>query len=78
MPTPFPSRPTSWSAAAPPQPSNQNLEWRCTGCGKLLGVGRDGRLHLRFARGHEYLVGFPVQATCRGCGVLNHANGPAR
>ena len=32
----------------------------------------------RFARGHEYLVGFPVQATCRGCGTLNHATVPAR
>lgn len=53
-------------------------EWRCAGCSKLLGIGRDGRLHLRFARGHEYLVGFPVQATCRGCGTLNHASAPAR
>lgn len=35
-------------------------------------------LHLRFARGHEYLVGFPVQATCRGCGTLNNATAPAR
>jgi len=39
---------------------------------------RDGRTHLRFARGHEYLVGFPVQATCRGCGTLNNATAPAR
>ena len=38
----------------------------------------DGRMHLRFARGHEYLVGFPVQATCRGCGTLNNATAPAR
>jgi hypothetical protein len=28
-------------------------------------------MHLRYARGHEYLVGLPVQATCRGCGTLN-------
>ena len=55
-----------------------NPEWRCTRCEKLLGVCRDGRMHLRFARGHEYLVGFPVQATCRGCGTLNHATAPAR
>lgn len=78
MPTPFPSRPTIWPGTANPQPSNYNLEWRCTGCGKLLGIRRDGRLHLRFARGHEYLVGFPVQATCRGCGTLNHASAPTR
>ena len=33
-------------------------------------------MHLRFARGHEYFVGFPVQATCRGCGTLNQATSP--
>jgi hypothetical protein len=44
----------------------------------LLGVCRDGRMHLRFARGHEYFVGFPVQATCRGCGTLNQATAAAR
>ena len=53
-------------------------EWRCTRCDKLLGVCRDGRMHLRFARGHEYFVGFPVVATCRGCGTLNQAQSPAR
>jgi hypothetical protein len=35
-------------------------------------------MHLRFARGHEYFVGFPVQATCRGCSTLNHATVLAR
>jgi hypothetical protein len=60
------------------QALHPNSEWRCTRCDKLLGVCRDGRMHLRFARGHEYLVGFPVQATCRGCGSLNNATAPAR
>lgn len=81
MPTPFPSRqavPTSWTGAAKTKPSTSNAEWRCTRCGKLLGVRRDGRMHLRFARGHEYFVGFPVGATCRGCGTLNEATAPAR
>jgi hypothetical protein len=82
MPTPFPSRQaasTSWSGAVNTKPNTvTNPEWRCTCCGKLLGVGRDGRMHLRFARGHEYLVGFPVQATCRGCGTLNQATAPTR
>lgn len=41
------------------------------GCQKLLGVVRDGRLHLRFARGYEYLVGFPVTCACPGCHALN-------
>lgn len=46
-------------------------EWRCSSCGKKLGNLRDGRLHLRFARGHEYLVGFPATSVCRGCRTLN-------
>lgn len=49
-------------------------EWRCTRCRKLLGVLHDGRLHLRFARGHEYLVGFPATSVCRGCRTLNELN----
>jgi hypothetical protein len=49
-------------------------EWRCTSCGKLLGVLRDGRLHLRFARGHEYLVGFPATSVCRACRALNECD----
>ena len=66
MPTPFPSRqaaPSSWTGGAKTKPTTPpNSDWRCTRCDKLLGVCRDGRMHLRFARGHEYLVGFPVAA----------------
>ena len=75
MPSPFPSRqpaPSNWASGAKPKPTNSlNSDWRCRSCGKLLGRRLDGRLHLRFARGHEYLVGFPVQATCRRCKTLN-------
>ena len=46
-------------------------EWRCTRCGKLLGLREGDRLHIRFARGHEYLVGFPVTGICRSCRTLN-------
>jgi len=46
-------------------------EWRCTRCGKLLGLREGDRLHIRFARGHEYLVGFPVTSICRSCRTLN-------
>ena len=46
-------------------------EWRCTRCNKLLGLHDGVRLHIRFARSHEYFVGLPVTATCRGCGALN-------
>jgi len=51
-------------------------EWRCSRCGKLLGILRDGRLHLSFARGHEYLVGLPATAACRGCRTLNDLRDP--
>jgi len=53
-------------------------DWRCICCGKLLGIHRDGQMHLSFARGHEYLVNYPATATCRGCGTLNQATGSAR
>ena len=51
-------------------------EWRCTRCGKLLGLMEGDRLHIRFARGHEYLVGFPVTSICRCCRTLNERAGP--
>lgn len=46
-------------------------EWRCSRCGKLLGVHDGNRLHIRFAQGHEYRVGLPVTGICRHCGTLN-------
>jgi len=46
-------------------------EWRCTHCRKLLAVLRGDRVHIRFARGHEYLVAFPVTSVCRSCRTLN-------
>ena len=52
-------------------------EWRCSHCGKLLGIVCERRLHLRFARGHEYLVGFPAISVCRGCRTLNEFADPA-
>jgi len=51
-------------------------EWRCVQCGKLLGVIREERLHIKFARGHEYLVGFPATSVCRGCHSLNELAAP--
>lgn len=80
MPTSSPPRqtePLAKSNPAKPNPTTfQSCDWRCTRCKKLLGVGQHGRMHLRFSRAHEYFVGFPVQATCRGCGTLNEASGP--
>jgi hypothetical protein len=48
-----------------------NEEWRCSQCGKLLGLQRGQRLHIRFGRSHEYLVSAPATGVCRGCGTLN-------
>jgi phage FluMu protein Com len=53
-------------------------EWRCSNCSKKLGSLRNGRLHLRFARGHEYLVGFPATSVCRGCRTLNEIRCPSQ
>ena len=55
MPTPYTSRQpaqTNWTGGAKTKPTPFSPEWRCTRCYKLLGVCRDGRMHLRFARGH--------------------------
>lgn len=51
-------------------------EWRCTHCRKLLGIRDGNRLHLKFSRGHEYLVGMPVTGVCRGCRTLNELTEP--
>ena len=80
MKTPLPSRralPSSIDRDPNTTPvPTESPDWRCTRCDKLLGVCRDSRMHLRFARGHEYFVGYPVIATCRGCGTMNRASVP--
>lgn len=82
MPTPFATCRKSPSSRTGGATVNSQLssisDWRCTRCNKLLGIYRDRRMHLRFARGHEYLVGFPAQAICRGCSTLNEATAPRR
>lgn len=60
------------------QAEDKPQNWRCTSCEKLLGIYTDGSMHLRFARGQEYLVSFPITAKCRGCGTLNQAKTPPR
>jgi hypothetical protein len=62
-------------APAPSISPRSSTEWRCTKCDKLLGICQNDRMHLCFARGHEYLVSLPVAATCRGCGTLNEVRG---
>lgn len=53
-------------------------DWRCTRCGRLLGVFEGERLHLHFARIHDYLVGFPTTSVCPKCRALNEVSAPKR
>lgn len=79
MPTPTSFRPArKVPAGLATRTAGTANDWRCSCCSKLLGVRRDGVMHLSFARGHEYLVSLPATATCRGCGTLNQATAPAR
>ena len=52
-------------------------EWRCTQCGKLMGITSGRRVHIRFQQGHEYMATVPVTGTCRQCGTLNDFPGAA-
>lgn len=61
--------PTSTRPGPLPLPHGKS-EWRCLECGKLLGIRRGGRLHIRIA-GHDYEVNLPAEANCRGCGATN-------
>lgn len=57
---------------------DEDHEWRCAGCGRLIGLFlRSGRLHLRFAHG-EYVVGLPASNACEKCHTLNEAGGERR
>jgi rubredoxin len=78
MPTPLASsnRPRSSTATGGCFHSPRS-DWRCTLCGKLLGVCQGDRLHLRFAQGHEYIVSIPASSICRGCGTLNEKSATA-
>lgn len=58
-------------STVPTHPAPVGADWRCLECGKLLGVRRGGKLHVR-VHGHDYLVSLPAQAVCRGCGAVNH------
>lgn len=77
MPTHISHRPASRRAHPATQRHPAN-DWRCSRCGALLGIHRDGLVHVSFARGHEYLFSYPATATCRRCGTMSQTKGPAR
>lgn len=63
---------TTTRPAGPGLQHGSARQWRCTSCNKLLGIYRDGQMHIRTSRGLEYMTGFPVMSAC-SCGTLNHA-----
>ena len=63
-------------AAVVASPTDGARVWLCSRCGKVLGVLSGGRVHLRFSRGYEYMVGFPVTGKCTECGTLNELSEP--
>jgi hypothetical protein len=42
------------------------IDWRCPSCHALLGVEREGALHLRYKTA-IYVARGPVRAVCRRC-----------
>lgn len=45
-------------------------DWRCQDCRRLLGKDNGTQMQIR-RKPLDYVVGFPVYATCPGCGALN-------
>ena len=73
-----PIRPRSNGHSRPASGIADDASWRCAGCARLLGILRDGQLHIRFARGHEYIAALPTSCICRQCGALNRTPVPSR
>ncbi len=48
---------------------NPERNWRCRKCGTLLGVERNGKLHLKY-KAAQYLVEGSVTAVCHRCSEL--------
>jgi len=48
-------------------------EWRCQKCETLLGIWRNGKLHLQYKK-VQYLVDGTVLAVCRNCSAVNEAH----
>ncbi len=67
----IPTLPEHHARRSNPSPmAPASAEWRCLECGKLLGMRRGAKLHVRL-QGHDYMVSLPVEAFCRGCGTRN-------
>ena len=54
-----------------PKHTHTPNDWRCTHCQMLLGRRDGDRVHVRFARGHQYVASLPITSVCRSCATLN-------
>lgn len=52
------------------QQNGNAIDWRCRKCGALLGVERDGKLHLKYKTA-QFIVEGRVIAVCRRCTEFN-------
>ena len=48
-------------------------KWRCQKCETLLGIWRNGKLHLQYKKA-QYMVDGNVLAVCRTCSTINEAD----
>lgn len=61
------------SAISAPRLETRVMDCAIWSCSRrhVLGVIDGERLHIRFARGHQYRASFPASCICRQCGELN-------
>ena len=58
--------------------SRDGSDWRCRGCGNLLGVAFGERLQIKIGQRYQYWVALPASCVCSmsNCGTLNELNTP--